>query len=56
MESGVKICLGQFNCDGNQQDHFVAKAKLATGACTWSLYVVSPDFSFYEMNFLHMHS
>lgn len=58
MKLSVNLCMGQCNCEGNQQDHFIAKAKLAvfSGARTWSLYVVSPDFSFYEMDFLHMHS
>lgn len=56
MDFSVKLCMGQCNCDGNQQGYSLAKAKLAVlQGLALGLSVVSPD-SFYEMNFLHMHS
>lgn len=45
MDLRVNLCMGQCNCDGNQQGYFVAKAKLAVlQGLALCLSVVSPDF------------
>lgn len=45
MDLRVNLCIGQSNCDGNQQGYFVAKVKQAVfQGLTLGLFVVSPDF------------